>query len=125
MGNIAYDTPAVLIKRLDDYCMMTGLSKHEVEKRAMWDYLAPYQTDDDKDPIPALFLDGNSEYERVAAENEGRKPEIKEVSCFVLGETSIFGEPKYRILTSDGRLMKVNQGDIRFLETNSDGGTDR
>lgn len=125
MGNIAYDTPAILIKRLDDYCMMTGLSKYEVEKRALRDYLAPYQTDDDKDPIPAMFLEGNSQYERIIAENEGRKPHITEVPCFVLGESSIFGEPKYRILTSDGRLMKVSKGDIRFLETNSDGGTDR
>lgn len=114
MAKIILDISDEMEKQLDTYCMITGKTREVVLCEILQTHLQIYKADDE--PIPALYLEGNSEYERTIAANEGREPKITVKPCFVLNETSIFGEPKYRIMVDD-EPMTVNRDDVRFEGT--------
>ena len=104
---------AEICKNLDLYCLMTGMTKTSVIEKALAQFLGPYEMESDT-PLKAVYLSGGSEYERMVAKNEGRELVIKEEPCFVLGKTTMMGEPYYRIL-KDNQLMKVPENVIKFI----------
>lgn len=86
------------------YCRLTGASETEAAEKAIERLAQPYMPD--TEPIEAVYLQGASAYEAMAAKNEGDKPKIVERKCYILGECTMLGEPYYRIVV-DGQLMRV------------------
>lgn len=101
-----------LVRGIENYSEMTGLTKTAVMEKALSTFLGPYKCDTEK-PVEAVYLSGGSDYERMIAEKEGREPDIREEPCYVLGEANMYDKPYYRIV-KDGALMKVPVSMIRF-----------
>lgn len=102
------------MKKLDIYCKMTGKKAEDVVNEAIERELY-YYVKSDKMPEKAIYLDGNSEYARKVAENEGRKVEITEKECYIIEKHSMFGNPYYKI-SVDGKIMSVPENCIKLLE---------
>lgn len=67
-------------------------------------------------PINANRLVGTTGYEKALAKSEGRTPEIKRLPCYVLDETTMFGEPYYLIYDCTNKnLMKVPKDVIELV----------
>lgn len=101
-------------KELETYCGITGQNEDEVIDAALDRFLYPYAPDEGY-PKKGVHIKGTMPYERKAAENEGRNPEITEVSCWILGETTIYGEPYIRIMEG-GNLLKVPKAYAKVIE---------
>lgn len=96
----SFELPDGIADMLKTYLVTTGRGKNEILCEALERFLHPYKADEGY-PIEAIFLEGNSPYERQVEKNEGRKPEIRERKCFVLGKKTMFGNPYYRLMVDD------------------------
>ena len=101
-----------LVRAIEDYSVMTGLSKTAVVERALSSFLGFYQNDNNG-VVEAVYLAGNSEAERAMARSRGGEPVIREEPCYFLGETTVYGRKYYRIV-KDGQLMKVPENMVKF-----------
>lgn len=112
-GYINYKPSPCIANELKICCMVTGMSKEAILEQSLEQFLYLYKTDPGY-PVKATYLDGNSEYARIVAKNEGRAPTITEKPCYILGirNGGSFSDDTYRIVV-DGRIMTVPMNCIK------------
>lgn len=85
MKTIQIELENRLEKALTFYCRENGMSHNDVITTAIEKLLRPYMSD--IEPIPAVLIETNEK-------------------CFILGETSIYGRPYYKIVKK-GQLLSA------------------
>lgn len=113
-----FRVPSAVKDDLSAIADMTGKTMTEIVMDAVSLAIGPFRNGSGRvKPIPAYRLSGLTEYEKMAAKNEGKEPEITRHDCFVLDETSMYGTPYFAIYDREsGNVMKIPREHIEFKE---------
>lgn len=103
-----------LYNNLEQMSKMSNMTKTAIIEKALASYLNVYANSEHKiNPVEAFYLDGASEYEQQVAKNEGRELIVEKKRCYVLEETTIFGQPYYKIYDGND-IRKVPAAMVEF-----------
>lgn len=113
-----FRVPSAVKDDLSAIADMTGKTMTEIVMDAVSLAIGPFRNGSGRvKPIPANRLSGLTEYEKMAAKNEGKEPEITKHDCFVLDETSMYGAPYFAVYDRENKnIMKVPKEHIEFKE---------